>query len=170
MKNYHKWFFCSLNGMQFMIYFVTSVRLLEFTNFCIDLNNIWSRHLKIPLMKELCWTGITHWDWDVWKLKSSLIGLLLILSILHNSVLMSKLRNPMDDGAELQWAASQHLRSSTSQSGGEENWGNYFQEAGIVQDTRNNQSIYTSTPKTCVIMIFSGDGEKDKRSILTQSH
>ena len=23
-----------------MIYFVTSVRLLEFTNFCIDLNNI----------------------------------------------------------------------------------------------------------------------------------
>ena len=43
-----------------MIYFVTSVRLLEFTNFWIDLNNIWRRHLKIPLMKEFCWTGITH--------------------------------------------------------------------------------------------------------------
>ena len=164
-----------------MIYFVTSVRLLEFTNFCIDLNNIWRRYLKISLMNRhytLCCLPrhVATWDWGAWKLKSSLIANRPSPNIEYSSQLSVdvKIEEPSwwwcGVAAGAQWAASQHLRSSTSQSGGEENWGNYFQEAGIVQDTRNNQSIYTSTPKTCVIMIFSGDGEKDKRSILTQSH
>ena len=114
---------------------------------------------------------VATWDWNVWKLKFSFIAYRPSPNIEYSSMTVDvKIEEPSWwwcwDAAGEQWAASQHLRSSTSQSGGEKNWGNYFQEAGIVQDTRNNQSIYTSTPKTCVIMIFSGD----KRSILTQSH
>ena len=97
-----------------MIYFVTSVRLLEFPNFYIDL--IWSEKALEVSINELndsvaqAFTqqavSLITWDLDVWTLTFSLTGLL--------TVLMSKLKDPHDDGAKLQQERTE-LHHNTSE-------------------------------------------------------
>ena len=98
-----------------MIYFVTSVRLLEFPNFYIDL--ICSEKALEDSVNELndsaaqeAFTqqavSLITWDLDVWTQTFSLTGLL--------TVLMSKLKDPHDDGAELQQERTE-LHHNTSE-------------------------------------------------------